>query len=132
MSDTRGTQPPTRNTRLIEWVDQIAELTCPDAIEWCDGSQEEYDRMFELMLSTGTAERLADANRPNSYLVRSDPADVARVEDRTFICCEREVDAGPTNNWCDPAEMRATLTDLFRGSMRGRRCARWAIRAAPC
>ncbi len=111
---------PTKHARLLEWVAQVAELTQPDRIEWCDGSQEEYDRMFEIMLSTGTAERLNDETRPNSYLVQSDPADVARVEDRTFICCEREEDAGPTNNWCDPDEMRAKLADLFEGSMRGR------------
>jgi len=111
---------PTKHARLLAWVDQIAELTQPDRIEWCDGSQEEYDRMFEIMLSTGTAERLNDETRPNSYLVQSDPADVARVEDRTFICSEREEDAGPTNNWCDPDEMRAKLAALFEGSMHGR------------
>jgi phosphoenolpyruvate carboxykinase (GTP) len=113
-------EAPTKNPSLLAWVDAIAKLTQPDQIEWCDGSQEEYDRMFELMLATGTAERLNDAKRPNSYLVQSDPADVARVEDRTFICSEKEEDAGPTNNWCAPAEMREKLTGLFSGSMRGR------------
>ncbi|MCP5055327.1 MAG: phosphoenolpyruvate carboxykinase (GTP) [bacterium] len=111
---------PTSNTRLLAWVDEIAALTQPDSIRWCDGSQAEYDEMFELMLAGGTAERLNDAKRPGSYLVLSDPADVARVEDRTFICCEKEEDAGPTNNWCDPAEMKETLSGFFKGSMRGR------------
>ena len=114
------TNARTKNRALLDWVEQIAELTEPDKIEWCDGSQEEYDRMFEIMLSTGTAERLNDATRPNSYLVQSDPADVARVEDRTYICCEKAEDAGPTNNWCDPAQMRVTLSRLFKGAMRGR------------
>jgi phosphoenolpyruvate carboxykinase (GTP) len=111
---------PTRHARLLAWVDEIADLVRPDRIEWCDGSRDEADRMFEQMQRTGTAERLNDDRRKNSYLVRSDPADVARVEDRTFICSEREIDAGPTNNWRDPAEMRARLRGLFEGAMRGR------------
>jgi len=114
------TDAPTRNAKLLRWVDEVAALTQPAAVHWCDGSQAEYDRMFELMLATGTAERLAPSKRPGSYLVLSDPADVARVEDRTFICSEKEEDAGPTNNWREPRRMRETLRKLFAGSMRGR------------
>ncbi len=115
-----STETPTRHARLNAWVEEIASLTQPDTIRWCDGSQAEYDEMFELMLATGTAQKLNPEKRPGSYLVLSDPADVARVEDRTFICCEKEEDAGPTNNWCDPTEMKETLRGLFEGSMGGR------------
>jgi phosphoenolpyruvate carboxykinase (GTP) len=111
---------PTRNRRLLDWVQEVAELTTPDEIRWCDGSAEEYDALCQLLVDKGTFARLSDAKRPNSYWARSDPGDVARVEDRTFICSERQVDAGPTNNWEEPAAMRARLTELFRGCMRGR------------
>ena len=117
---TAATQAPTKNAKLSAWVERVAELTQPDSIHWCDGSAEEYDRLCQEMVEKGTFEKLSDAKRPNSYLARSDAGDVARVEDRTFICSEREEDAGPTNNWCEPEEMRGELEGLFRGSMQGR------------
>jgi phosphoenolpyruvate carboxykinase (GTP) len=112
--------PPTSNQRLLRWVEDVAELCRPEAVHWCDGSDEEFDLLCKQLVQAGTFVELDADGRPGSYWAASDPSDVARVEDRTFICSEREQDAGPTNNWREPGEMRAHLTELFRGSMRGR------------
>ncbi len=110
----------TSNQKLIKWVKDMADMCKPDRVHWCDGSQKEYDELAELMVKSGTFIKLSESKRPNCYYAKSDPADVARVEERTFVCPKKKEDAGPTNNWYDPEEMKKILTGLFSGSMRGR------------
>ena len=110
----------TKNKKLERWVDEMTALCQPDNVVWCDGSKDEWSKMWDILVKGGTAKKLDEKKRPNSYYIRSVPADVARVEDRTYICSEKEEDAGPTNNWCAPKEMRGTLSNLFSGCMKGR------------
>ncbi|HEX9504745.1 MAG TPA: phosphoenolpyruvate carboxykinase, partial [Acidimicrobiia bacterium] len=113
-------EAPSRNVRLLRWVDDMVALCEPESVHWFDGSDEEHELLCKRLVEGGTFVALDQKKRPDSFWARSDASDVARVEDRTFICSEREIDAGPTNNWKPPAEMRAKLRELFRGAMRGR------------
>ncbi len=107
-----------RHDTLLQWIDEVRALCQPDRVRWCDGSQAEYDELCELLVQNGTFRRLNPDRRPGSFLAWSDPNDVARVEDRTFICSDHQADAGPTNNWRAPDEMRAELTKLYTGAMK--------------
>lgn len=111
---------PTNHKKLLEWVDEVVKLTKPDTVEWCDGSKEEYDRLAKALVDAGLATQLNSEKRKNSFLFRSDPSDVARVENRTYIASQKQEDAGPTNNWIDPNELKKTMTGLYDGCMKGR------------
>ena len=111
---------PTKNRKLLDWVEDWVQLLAPDAVHWCDGSTVEADRLCSELVEAGTFQRLNDDLRPNSYLALSDPADVARVEDRTYISTTNPIDAGPTNNWRDPSTLKAEMRTLYRGCMQGR------------
>ena len=113
-------QAPTENAELLRWIAEVVELTTPDKVVFADGSQEEWNRLSQELVDKGTFVKLNEEKRPNSFLARSNPADVARVESRTYICSEKEEDAGPTNNWADPAKMKEEMTEHYRGSMKGR------------
>ena len=110
----------TSNTRLTQWVNDWAEILQPDSIYWCDGTADEYETLCQSLVDAGTFQKLDEAKRPNSYWAHSDPGDVARVEDRTFICSTNEADAGPNNNWREPSVMRAEMNSLYQGAMKGR------------
>jgi len=113
-------QAPTENMSLLSWVREIAELTLPDKVVWADGTDAEWERMTSALVDAGTFKRLNPEKKPNSFWAASDPDDVARVEERTYICSVDPAGAGPTNNWVDPAEMKSTMTELYHGCMRGR------------
>src|SRR5882672_7539957 len=110
-------QAPTPHPRLLAWVREVAELTTPDRVVWCDGSTAEWQRLTDELVAAGTLVRLNPEKKPNSFWARTDPTDVARVEERTFICSVDAADAGPTNNWVAPTEMKQTMTELYRGCM---------------
>jgi hypothetical protein len=119
-ADTTQQTAPTTHEGILSWVTEIAELTQPDRVHWCTGSDQEWTELTDFLVSTGTFTRLNEEKKPNSFYAASDPTDVARVEDRTYICSVEEKDAGPTNNWMDPNEMKAIMRDLYQGCMKGR------------